>query len=204
MAVDNKTIGRFQLTGIPPAPRGIPQIEVSFDIDANGILHVHAKDKATGKEQSIVIQASSGLNDSEIERMVKDAESHAAEDQEKRKRVEARNNADSLLYQARKTLKDLEDKADAVSRDKVESAIADLEGVLNSEDLSVLESKSTALSEALQELGQKVHQQAQEAQHASSEGQDQGAQKDGSSADEAAGEGPMEAEYEVVDEDKKS
>ncbi|RKZ13417.1 molecular chaperone DnaK, partial [bacterium] len=163
MAHDNKSIGRFQLTGIPPAPRGVPQIEVTFDIDANGILHVSAKDTATGKEQSIRIESSSGLSDSEVEQMVQDADSHASEDKGRREKVDARNNADSLLYTARKSLADLGDKVEADDRSSVEAAISDLEAVLDSEDVSVLRAKTETLQSAAATVAQKAYE-AQAAQ----------------------------------------
>src|SRR5690606_37299853 len=127
MAKDNKSLGRFDLTDIPPAPRGVPQIEVSFDIDANGILHVSAKDKATGKEQSIVIKASSGLTDEEIEKMIKDAEAHAEEDRRARELVEARNQADNLIHATRKSMTELGDKVEAGEKSAIETAISELE-----------------------------------------------------------------------------
>ena len=192
MAGDNKTIGRFQLTGIPPAPRGIPQIEVSFDIDANGILHVGAKDKATGKEQSIRIEASSGLNESEIQRMVQEAESHASEDKQKRETIDARNSADALVYQARKTMSDLGDKVDTDSRQEVEARIADVETALAGAEASAISAKTELLSKALQKIGQKAYEAAsagaQEAQAGSTKGGD--------------AQGPVEADFEVVDDDR--
>ena len=133
-AQDNKSLGKFDLTDIPPAPRGMPQVEVAFDIDANGILNVSAKDKATGKEQRIVIRASSGLNEDEIKRMVKDAEAHAAEDRKFRELVETRNRADALVHQVEKALKDLGDKVSPEERAKAESALGDLRAVLKSDD----------------------------------------------------------------------
>ena len=197
MATDNKSIGRFQLTGIPPAPRGVPQIEVTFDIDANGILHVSARDKATGKEQSIRIESSSGLSESEVEKMVHDAESHASEDQGRREMVDARNNADSLLYASRKSLSDLGDKVDEADKAAVESGISDLEAVLDSEDLAVLRQKT----EDLQAAAATVAQKAYEAQ-AAQEGTAGGAGPEAEGPADAASDGPVEAEYEVVDEEK--
>jgi molecular chaperone DnaK len=199
MATDNKSIGRFQLTGIPPAPRGVPQIEVTFDIDANGILHVSAKDTATGKEQSIRIESSSGLSDTEVEKMVHDAESHATEDQGRREKVDARNNADSLLYASRKSLSDLGDKVDETDKATVEAGIADLEAVLDTEDLAVLREKTEALQSAVATVAQKAYE-AQAAQQGAADGEAGG--EAGGTAD-ASADGPVEAEYEVVDEDKK-
>jgi molecular chaperone DnaK len=201
MAAGNRTIGRFQLTGIPPAPRGIPQIEVTFDIDANGILHVSAKDKATGKEQKIRIEASSGLNEGEIEQMIKDAESHAAEDRQRRERVEIRNRADSLVYQTEKNLKDLEGKLSGDQKAKLEASIERTREALKKDDDNEVKS-------AMDELQQRWHEAAQQVYQASAAG--------GAGAGEAAGEpggadhgeapedeGVIEADYEVVDEEKK-
>jgi len=156
-AADNKSLGKFDLTDIPPAPRGMPQVEVSFDIDANGILNVSAKDKATGKEQKIVIKASSGLNEDEIKRMVRDAEAHAAEDKKFRELVETRNKADGLIHSVEKTVKDLGDKVDAGERAKVESAISDLRTALKSDDKGVIEKKTEALAQASGSIAQKAY-----------------------------------------------
>jgi molecular chaperone DnaK len=202
MAANNKSIGRFQLTGIPPAPRGIPQVEVTFDIDANGILNVSAKDKATGKEQSIVIQASSGLNDDEIERMVRDAEAHASEDKSRREIIDAKNNAESLLYTARKTLKDLGDKADEADRGKVEGAISDLEAVLNTEDPKVLTAKSEVLQTALSEMATEAYERAGTGAGGAEAQAEAGATSSGARGGSGDG-GPVEADYEVVEEEEK-
>ena len=163
-ASDNKSLGRFDLSDIPPAPRGMPQVEVTFDIDANGILNVSAKDKATGKEQRIVIKASSGLNEEEIKRMVRDAEAHAEEDKRFRELAEARNRADALLHATEKSLKDLGDKVSAADRAKVESAISDLKGVIKGDDKDVIETKARALAEASATIAQQAYAQAGEAQ----------------------------------------
>ena len=157
MASGNKSLGQFNLTDIPPAPRGMPQIEVTFDIDANGILHVTAKDKATGKENKIKIQASSGLTEAEIQRMVKDAEAHAEEDRKTLELVTARNQAEALVHSVKKSLKDYGDKLDAGEKEKIESAIKDAEGVLKSEDKAEIDAKATALAQAAQTLGQKMY-----------------------------------------------
>ena len=163
-ASDNKSLGRFDLTDIPPAPRGVPQIEVTFDIDANGILNVSAKDKATGREQKIVIKASSGLADKEIERMVQEAEMHAEEDLKFRELVDVRNQADGLVHSSEKALSDLGDKVQPEERASIESAIADLKTALKGDDKAVIEAKSRALSEAAGGMAQRVYQeQAQEA-----------------------------------------
>jgi molecular chaperone DnaK len=159
-AGDNKSLGQFNLEGIPPAPRGMPQIEVTFDIDANGILNVSAKDKATGKEQKIVIKASSGLNEDEIKRMVRDAESHAEEDRKFRELVESRNKADALLHQTEKALKDLGDKVQPSDRANIESAMADLKRVINEDDKNVIETKANALAQAAATIAQQAYAQA--------------------------------------------
>ena len=156
-AHDNKSLGKFDLTEIPPAPRGMPQVEVSFDIDANGILNVSAKDKATGKEQKIVIKASSGLNEDEIKRMVRDAEAHAEEDKKFRELVDVRNKADSMTHSVEKTLKDLGDKVDAAERAKVESAISDLRSALKGDDKNVIEKKTDALAQASAAIAQRAY-----------------------------------------------
>ena len=156
-AADNKSLGKFDLSDIPPAPRGMPQVEVSFDIDANGILNVSAKDKASGKEQKIVIKASSGLNEDEIKRMVRDAEAHAAEDKKFRELVETRNKADGLIHSVEKTVKDLGDKVDAGERAKVESAISDLRTALKGDDKGVIEKKTEALAQASSSIAQKAY-----------------------------------------------
>jgi molecular chaperone DnaK len=156
-ASDNKSLGRFDLSDIPPAPRGMPQVEVTFDIDANGILNVSAKDKATNKEQKIVIKASSGLNDEEIKRMVRDAEAHAEEDRKFRELAETRNRSDALLHATEKALKDLGDKVSAADRAKVESAISDLKGVIKGDDKDVIETKARALAEASATIAQQAY-----------------------------------------------
>ncbi|MBC7256202.1 MAG: molecular chaperone DnaK, partial [Chloroflexi bacterium] len=159
MAADNKLLGTFILDGIPPAPRGIPQIEVTFDIDADGILHVSAKDKATGREQKITITASSGLTQEEIERMIKEAERHAAEDRRRKELVEARNQADTMAYTAEKTLRDLGDKVPAGVRSNVEDKIKAVREALNSEDIALLRRVTDDLSQALQQVGAAAYQQ---------------------------------------------
>ena len=156
-ATDNKSLGRFDLSDIPPAPRGMPPFEVPFDIDANGILNVSAKDKATGKEQRIVIKASSGLSDDEIQRMVRDAEAHAEEDRKFRELAESRNRADALLHATEKSLTDLGDKVSAGDRAKVESAISDLKGALKNDDKDVIETKARALAEASAAIAQQAY-----------------------------------------------
>jgi molecular chaperone DnaK len=161
VARGNKSLGQFNLEGIPPAPRGMPQIEVTFDIDANGILHVHAKDKATGKENKIRIQASSGLSEEEIQRMVKDAEAHADEDKKQLELVTARNQAEALTHSIRKSLTEYGDKLEAGEKDKIEGAIKDLEGVMKGEDKAAIDAKVQALATASQKLGEKIYADAQ-------------------------------------------
>ncbi|MEE9141712.1 MAG: molecular chaperone DnaK, partial [Gammaproteobacteria bacterium] len=170
-AVDNKSLGRFDLADIPPAPRGLPQIEVTFDIDANGILHVSAKDQATGKEQKIVIKASSGLDDAEIERMVKEAESHAEDDKKFRELVDVRNQADGLIHATEKSLKELGDKVTAEERGNIENAIADLKKAIESDSKEAIEKKLEALGEASASMAQKLYeQQAAGGESATTEG----------------------------------
>ncbi|MGE5641332.1 MAG: Hsp70 family protein, partial [Clostridia bacterium] len=161
MARDNKTLGRFHLDGIPPAPRGVPQIEVTFDIDANGIVHVGAKDKATGKENKIKIQASSGLNEAEIQRMVKDAEAHAEEDRKALELVNARNQLEALVHSIRKSLGDYGDKLEAGEKEKIEAAVKDAEAALKSESKADIDAKAQALAQAAQKLGEKVYAETQ-------------------------------------------
>jgi molecular chaperone DnaK len=148
-AKDNKTLGRFELSGIPPAPRGIPQIEVTFDIDANGIVHVRAKDKGTGKEQDITIRSSSGLSDNDIDQMVKDAKSFEEEDKQRKEAVEVRNDADALIYQTEKTLKELGDKVDKEDLEKIEIAKQELKDIMDKDDSVEIKAKTEALSEAI-------------------------------------------------------
>ena len=168
LASQNRTLGTFDLVGIAPAPRGIPQIEVTFDIDANGIVHVSAKDLGTGKEQKIVIQSSSGLSEAEIEKMVKDAEAHAEEDKKARESIEARNTAESVVYQTENALKEYGDKIDASEKSSIESAVADLKAALGNQNVSAdeLKSKTEAVQQASMKLGQKIYEQAQQAQQA--------------------------------------
>jgi molecular chaperone DnaK len=160
-AADNKSLGKFDLTDIPPAPRGMPQVEVSFDIDANGILNVSAKDKATGKEQKIIIKASSGLNEDEIKRMVRDAEAHAEEDKRFRELVDSRNKADGLIHAVEKSLQSLGDKVDGAERAKVESAVSDLRTALKGEDKAAIDKKAEALGQASASIAQRAYQAEQ-------------------------------------------
>ncbi|GAB4262642.1 MAG: molecular chaperone DnaK [Deferrisomatales bacterium] len=163
MARDNKTIGRFELVGIPPAPRGVPQIDVTFDIDANGILHVSAKDLGTGKEQSIEIKASSGLSEEEIQRMVRDAEAHAEEDRAKKELVEERNKLDGLVYSTEKSLKEFGDKIDAESRNAIESALQEAKGALEADDVSRIRSAAENLTRASHKLAEEMYKKTAEA-----------------------------------------
>jgi molecular chaperone DnaK len=157
MARDNRMLGNFILDGIPPAPRGIPQIEVTFDIDANGIVNVKAHDRGTGREQRITIQASSGLNKDQIERMVKDAESHAEEDRRRRDEIEVRNEADNAAYQAEKTLRDVGDKVSADIKSDVESKIADVRAALGTDDIERMRSAKDALQSAMLKVGESLY-----------------------------------------------
>ena len=194
LAAHNKSLGRFDLSDIPPAPRGTPQIEVSFDIDANGILNVSAKDKATGKEQSIVIKASSGLSDDEVDRMIKDAEAHADEDRKVKELVEARNAAENMINASEKSIKDLGDQVDADEKTKVEAAIADLQEALKGEDKDTIEAKTTALTEAAGAIAQKAY-----AQNAEQAGSAEGEPTAEASQDDEV----VDAEFEEVKEDDK-
>lgn len=193
MAADNKLLGQFDLVGIPPAPRGVPQVEVTFDIDANGIVHVTAKDKATNKEQQIRIQASGGLSDADIQKMVKDAESHAAEDKKRREAVDARNHADALIHSTEKSLSEVGDKVSADDKSAVEAAIADLKGVLESGDAAAIKAKTDALTQAAMKIGEALYKTQQEAA--------QSAAPDGG-AEAPAGDGVVDAEFSEVKEDK--
>jgi molecular chaperone DnaK len=200
MASDNRTIGKFQLTGIPPAPRGIPQVEVTFDIDANGILHVSAKDRATSKEQKVRIEASSGLSENEIDKMVKDAESHAKEDEERRQKVEARNQLDSLVYQVEKDSGEWGGKISAGTRQRLDDAVAKAKQALKGDDAAAINSTRDELMQAFSAAGQEMYQtQAQEAQAgaAAPEPEPAGRPSGGRPEEEV-----VEADYEIVDEEK--
>ncbi|MCD4822088.1 MAG: molecular chaperone DnaK [Methanococcoides sp.] len=200
VASGNKTLGRFVLDGIPPAPRGMPQIEVTFDIDSNGILHVNAKDLGTGKEQSISIQKPGGLTDEEIERMVKDAELHAEEDQARKEEVEVRNNADSLVNAAEKTVKEAGDVATDQQKEQIEAAIADLNTALEGEDLEAIKSKTEALQESVYKVSAAMYEKAQKEAGAGAEASEDASGP--SSAGSASDDNVVDADYEVVDEDK--
>ena len=196
MALDNKTIGKFQLTGIPPAPRGVPQVEVTFDIDANGILNVSAKDRTTGKEQKIRIEASSGLSDSEIDRMVKDAQAHAAEDEARKKNVEARNTLDSLVYQVEKDTEEWGDKVGDVEKKRLEEAVEAAKEALKSDDAGKMNEARDELMQAFSAAGQQVYQ----AQAADAEGAE--ATVDEEPASEEEEEDVVEADFEIVEDEK--
>lgn len=194
MAKDNKTLGRFQLADIPAAPRGIPQIEVSFDIDKNGIVTVRAKDLGTGKEQNIVIKSSSGLTDEEIEKMVQDAEANAEEDKKNKENAELRNNADQLVFTVDKTLKELEGKVDEDEVKKAEAARDELQEALKGEDFEAIKEKTDSLNEIVQNLSVKLYEQAAAEQQAA-------AGEDGQEAPK--NDDVVDAEFEEVNDDDK-
>jgi molecular chaperone DnaK len=205
MAQDNKTIGRFQLTGIPPAPRGIPQIEVTFDIDANGILHVTARDKATGKEQKIRIEAGGGLSEQEIKKMVSDAEAHAAEDKQKREQIEVKNRGDMLAYETEKNLKELSEKMDGADRAKVENALAELKRALETGRTEEIKTASEALSATWNDVSSRLYADAAKAQSDEPGGPEGGPgpgaeQPQGSApgGKKEGGDGAVDADFEVV------
>ncbi len=192
MAHDNKILGQFDLVGIPPAPRGIPQVEVTFDIDANGIVNVQARDKATSKEQSIRIQANGGLSDADIEKMVKEAESNAADDKKRKEVVEAKNHADALIHSTEKAMAEHGDKIGGVEKTAIETAVTDLKLALEGEDASTIQAKTQTLSQAAMKLGEAMYQAQQ------------GDAAGGGSEASAADDGVVDAEFEEVDDDKKS
>ena len=195
MAADNKILGQFDLVGLPSAPRGMPQIEVTFDIDANGIVNVSAKDKATGKEQQIRIQASGGLSDADIEKMVKDAESHASEDKARREMVEARNQADGLIHSTQQQLKEHGEQIDAADKGAIENAIAELKSAMELENVEEIKAKTQALAEAAMKMGEAIYKAEQAAGGEAGEG----------ASGQAADDGVVDAEFEEVDdEDKKT
>jgi molecular chaperone DnaK len=195
MAVDNKSLGKFILDGIPPAPRGVPQIEVTFDINANGILEVTAQDKATGRSQNITITASSGLSEEEVEEMRQAAERHAEEDRKRRELVEARNRADNMVYSAEKTLKDLGDKAPADLKQQVEDAAAKVNEVKDGEDINAIKEATDALAEVLGQLGSAAYQQNTQAEGAAASEEGEKAAEEGTSNDD---EDVVDGEYKQV------
>src|SRR5690625_2279686 len=191
MPTNNKTLGRLQLTDIPPAPRGVPQIEVKFDIDANGIVNVSAKDKGTNKEQSITIKSSSGLSDDEIDKMVKEAEENAEEDKKRREEVDLRNEADQLIFTTDKTIKDLEDKVSDEEKEKANNAKDELKKALESDNIDEIKAKKEALEEQVQQLSVKLYEQMAQEQQAQ-----------GQAGEEGSSDDVVDAEYEEVDDDK--
>ncbi len=193
MAADNKTLGRFNLTGIPPAPRGIPQIEVRFDIDANGIVHVSAKDLGTNQQQSITITASSGLSDDDIDRMMKDAEQYKAEDEKRKESVEVRNQGDSLVYQVEKSLADMGSKVQPAEKEQIEKAKEELKTALNGNDTEEIKTKSEALSKALYTVTERIYKEA------GAQNQQEAGQAPGQGGDDTV----VDADYTVVDDEKK-
>jgi molecular chaperone DnaK len=201
MVAGNKTLGRFELVGIPPAPRGVPQIEVTFDIDANGIVHVTAKDLATGKEQSIQITASSGLSKEEIDRLVKDAEVHAEDDKKKKELVEARNTADALIYSTEKSIKDLGEKVDDATKSQIEAAIGPLKTAMEGEDTEEIKRLSEELTQASHKLAEAMYQQASQSGDPQAEAGDDSTSQAGATGPE---EDVVDADFEEVkDDDKK-
>jgi len=193
MAADNRTLGRFKLVGIPPAPRGLPQIEVTFDIDANGIVHVSAKDLGTGKEQSIKITASSGLTEEEIQRLVKDADAHAEEDKRKRDLVEARNHADAFVYSVEKNIKEFGDKIDAAEKARIEEAIAKVKKAIEGDDIEAIKRTQEELTTASHKLA--------EAMYAKTAGQEAGAGAAGAAGAGAGAQTGGKKDDDVVDAD---
>jgi molecular chaperone DnaK len=194
MAADNKILGQFDLVGIPPAPRGVPQVEVTFDIDANGIVNVSAKDKATNKEQQIRIQASGGLSEGDIEKMVKDAEAHAEEDKKRKAAVEAKNHGEALVHSTEKALAEHGSKVAEAERSAIENALADLKEALKGDDSAAIQAKTNALAQASMKLGEAMYKQAEGAQPADTSESATGA--DGKKED------VVDAEFTEVDDDK--
>jgi molecular chaperone DnaK len=198
MAADNKVLGQFDLVGIPPSPRGVPQIEVSFDIDANGIVNVQARDKATGKEQQIRIQASGGLSDSEIQKMVKDAEAHAEEDKQRKAAVEAKNHAEALVHSTEKALAEHGSKVGDVERRAIETSLADLKEALKGDDTAAISAKMNTLAQASMKLGEAMYKQ--QAEGGGGGGHDGGPDAGpGAKKDDV-----VDAEFTEVDDDKKN
>jgi molecular chaperone DnaK len=198
MAVDNRTIGRFQLTGIPPAARGIPQVEVTFDIDANGILHVSAKDKATGKEQKIRIEASSGLSDDEIETMVKNAEAHAEEDKTRRASIEQRNRLDAMVYEVDKNSQEWADRLDDATKERLSSSVEAAKQALRSGEDAGIEKALEELSQAYSAAGASLY----ETEGGTPEGEDAAAPEGEGAEEKKEEEDVVEADYEIVDDTK--
>jgi molecular chaperone DnaK len=203
MARDNRTLGRFDLVGIPPAPRGVPQIDVTFDIDANGIVHVSAKDLATGKEQKIVVQASSGLSDDEIDRMVDTAKEHEEEDRKRRDLIEARNKADSLVYTTEKSLSEHGAKISGDDKKAVEEAISELKSVMKGDDTEAINSKAEEVSKVWYRVAESLYKGAAESQAGAAAGQQAGAEEPQASSSKE-GEEAVDADFKVVDDDKEA
>jgi molecular chaperone DnaK len=197
MASQNRTLGNFDLIGIPAAPRGVPQIEVTFDIDANGIVHVSAKDLGTGKEQKIRIESSSGLSEDEINKMVKDAELHADEDKAEREKIEVRNQADNLVYSTEKSLKEYGDKISAEDKAAIEQASSELKSVLENGDVEQMKQKMEALQQASHKLAEQMYK------NASAEGQAASGDAGAEAGSQGSDDGVEDADYEVVDDDDK-
>src|SRR6202042_2922012 len=195
MAADNKILGQFDLIGIPPAPRGVPQIEVTFDIDANGIVNVSARDKGTGKEQQIRIQASGGLSETDIQKMVKDAEAHAEEDKKRKAEVEAKNHAEALVHSTEKTLAEHGSKVGEGERRAIETALADLKEALKGTDAEAIAAKTNTLAQASMKLGEAMYKQAE---------QQPGGGPEGGASAEAPKDDVVDAEFTEVDDDKKN
>ena len=202
MAQDNRTIGKFQLTGIPPAPRGMPQVEVTFDIDANGILHVGAKDKATNKEQKIRIEASSGLSDSEIDRMVKDAEKNAEEDKKRRDEIDTRNRLDSMTYEVEKNAKEWSDKLPGDLKTRLEASVERARKALRGDDMNEIRAAQEELTKVFSEAGQAFYQQQAQAGAQPEAGQPAGGPTAGPDGAAPKQDDVVEADYEIVDEKK--
>jgi molecular chaperone DnaK len=201
MAADNRTLGRFELVGIPPAPRGMPQIEVTFDIDANGIVHVSAKDLGTGKEQSIKITASSGLTEAEIQKLVREAEAHGEEDKKKKELIEARNQADSMAYSAEKNVKEFGDKVDAAEKARIEDAIARVRKVIEGDDINAIKSAQEELTNASHKLAEAMYAKASASQAGAGAGAGAGAHGGPSGEQPGAGkkdEDVVDADFEDV------
>ena len=198
MAAGNKSLGRFDLSDIPPAARGVPQIEVNFDIDANGILNVSAKDKATGKEQSIVIKASSGLSDEEIDEMVKDAEAHAEEDRLAKEVVETRNMAENMIHATKKSMEDLGEKVEEQEKTDIEAAIVELEEVLKGNDKEVITEKTTKLTEVAGKLAERAYAEQQ-----AEDGSDASQNSESAGGDTSSDDNVVDAEFEEVEDEKK-
>jgi molecular chaperone DnaK len=194
MANDNRTLGRFHLDGIPPAPRGVPQVEVTFDIDANGILHVNAKDKATNKEQSIRITSSSGLSNEEIEKMKRDAKEHAADDKKKKESVEIRNQADSLVFQTKKQMEEMKDKLAADDKSKLETEIKKVEDAIAANNSDQMKTATESLNKIWNEVASKLYQQASQQQPGGEQQASSGAEQPKEEKDNV-----QDASYEVVD-----